>query len=254
MLVPGPAVAQDLRSFDWTGFYAGARVGVVQSAGRSVPTYPAGGAPLAGTGFGFSGGDLYFNGGLQDAGLPTLFTLNSDGSVGGVDLGYNVQGGPVVVGIEGDLASLVGAEAAQTRASPSGQTNVGVTANIDALATARIRTGVAVDRLMFFATAGLAVGHTSLSSDLHYDNGKSATASGATDGWSLGGVAGLGAEYALNNRISLNAEGLYYRLAPQTVTATGSGVSGGAATTLQPYSVTNSPSGLIVRGGINVHF
>lgn len=252
LLVPGLAAAQDLKGFDWSGFYVGANVGVVRSTGTADLDYPGG--PPPGSGFGFSGNNLYRAGSLVDADLPKLFKLNSVGSIGGLDAGFNMQSGAFVFGLEGDLSAVDGTGASRTGTSTSGGTVVNVTTSLDALMTARARAGIAVDRLMFFATAGLAVGHSSLGTDLNYsDLGKSVAEAGKSGGLVPGVVGGLGAEYALSDKVSVKTEALYYWLPGQSATATGSGIDGGPVPA-QPYSVTNNQSGVLVRAGIDFHF
>jgi outer membrane immunogenic protein len=250
---PAHALAQDAAAFDWSGFYAGAVAGAATVTGGVNLLYPAPGAAVPATGYHFDGNALLGNS-VDEIGLPTLFAIDNAGSVVGMDAGYNQQVGHFVFGLEGDLSHLTNrAHAAAT--SDSGLTTVTADASLDALLTLRARAGVAVDRLMFFATAGLAVGHTTLGTDLNYsDMGKSAFAHGSALGLASGVVIGGGAEYAVNDNVSIKAEGLYYRLPGQTVTATGSGVNSGSVG-FQPYAAkTDDPTGFMARVGINFHF
>ncbi len=251
VLVPGPAAAQPLGNFDWSGFYAGAEAGFVRSSNAVNLDYPT--APPS-SGYGFSGNKLIYNG-VRDSGLPTLFGLDSQGRITGLDAGYNWQAGHFVFGLEGDWSGLNGDAMSARGASPSGKTKIDVTTRLDALLTARARAGVAVDRLLFFATGGLALGQTSVATDFNYaDTGKGTGATGRASGMSGGVVGGLGLEYALSNNVSLKAEGLYYWLSGQSATATGSGHDGVTPKPMQPYSATENPSGVTVRAGINIHF
>ena len=252
VFVQGQAAAQDLKTFDWSGFYLGAQAGIVRAANSAALDYPDA-APASG--YGFASNNLFYNGGVKDTGLPILFGLNSLGSIGGLDAGFNVQSGAFIFGLEGDVSSVDGTGTSRSAHSPSGHTSVSVTTGLDALITARARTGIAVDRLMFFATAGLAMGHSAIGTDLGYsDTGKSLAQAGASSGFVPGLIGGVGAEYALNDKISLKAESLYYWLEGQEAVANGAGASGGSAATAQPYSVDNGQSGVAVRAGINVHF
>ena len=83
-------------------------------------------------------------------------------------------------------------------------------------------------------------------SSFNVDAGKGsadATASGVV----AGGVVGLGAEYAVNDNISLRAEGKYYHL--QSQSAVGDSGKG-----TDPYTATYTPRGVVFETGINVHF
>lgn len=251
--VPSAASAQD-PAYDWSGFYVGSTIGVVQSDGPVDFNYPAGGGPPAGSGYGFDGNTLTLDGASRDTGLPTIFHLDARNAAVGIDMGYNVQFGQLVLGIEGDI-SAVNERSAGSGATPSGKTIVTATTSLDSLSSLRARAGISVDRLMFFATGGLAAGQTSLDTGLDYgpDGGKSASAHGSSAGLVTGVIGGAGIEYAATDKLSIKLEGLYFNLNSQTATAHGSGINGGPQT-LQPYSATYSPSGFEVRAGLNVHF
>src|SRR5205085_1356672 len=126
--------------------------------------------------------------------------------------------------------------------------------------TGRVRAGVAVDKLLIFATAGVAAGQGALSTSFDYrDTGKAftntASSNGSASGLLPGFVVGAGGEYAVNDKLSIKAEGMYYRLSGLTVTANGSGSTGlGTPATVQPYSATFTPSGAVFRLGANIRF
>lgn len=248
LAAPVAVLAQGPAPFDWTGFYVGQTMGLVQSGGSVDIGYPAG--PPASGSFGFEGNTFVNSTGGLDPGLPTLFALSGRGSVVGIDAGYNKQMGQFVFGLEGDLSKFAdGAAASASGTSTSGNTVVRVDGSVSSLLSARARAGVSIDRLMLFATAGFAAGQASVGTDLTYQDNAKGT--GSTNGIVIGAIGGVGAEYALTDKISIKAEGLYYRLGSLTATATGDGTSD---TISQPYTATYSPSGYIVRGGLNVHF
>jgi outer membrane immunogenic protein len=254
---PAHVLAQDATAFDWSGFYAGAVAGGLRTTGGVAMTYPAAGTQAPAGGYSFSGNSL-LGGTAAETGLPALFALNQAGSVVGVEAGYNRQIGHFVFGLEGDFTRLA-SPTHDAGTSDSGLTTVSIDTSLDAL-TLRGRAGIAVDRLLFFATAGLAVGHTTLDTDLNYaDGAKNAFAHGSAHGLVPGIVIGAGGEYAVNDNVSIKAEGLYYRFAgTTTATATGSGttISGGnpVPAGVQPYSATYDPEGFAARVGLNFHF
>jgi outer membrane immunogenic protein len=97
---------------------------------------------------------------------PLTFPLNASGAIAGAQLGYNWQfAGRWVLGVEGD-ASGTGLKAAQSASTFSGLAGCGVpgapcgsvmmTENVNWLASARGRLGLAVGPGLVFVTAGAA--------------------------------------------------------------------------------------------------
>lgn len=259
-LVPSVAAGQNSDLFDWSGFYVGGTAGIVTQKNTATATYPDG-VQSPTSGFIFIGNDLYLDDEIapEDTGLPTSFALSGSGPSFGVTAGFNVQRDKFVYGIEGDFSVLGQGALATTEISAGGRTSVSVTTELHNLATARGRVGIVADRVLLFATAGIAAGQTSLSTEFDFaDEGKSAAASGSASGLGLGYVAGLGAEYAANENVSLKAEALYYSLQGPTAEASGSGTGSGEGlgtpVALSPYSVAGQYSGLVVRTGVNFRF
>jgi outer membrane immunogenic protein len=177
--------------YNWTGFYIGANAGYGWSRG------------------GFAG--------------------DTDGFVGGGQIGYNWQGvgSPFVFGLEADFQ---GADL-----SNSG-TFAGVTLSgkTNAFGTVRGRIGYAWDRAMIYATGGWAYAR----------NEVSASAGGATissSEWRSGYAIGGGLEYALWDRWSTKLEYLYLHTNDSTVTLAG-----------VPFTGDNNIS--VVRVGLNYRF
>jgi outer membrane immunogenic protein len=252
-LVPA-ATAQD--SFDWSGFYFGGTMGVITQNTDASASFPS--TPIDPTnGFTFNNNSFYFQDTLL-ADLPTAFDLDSASGQIGLTAGYNLQSGSFVWGAEGDISLLTNNSTTSTyteEAAVGGTTTLTVTSQLHALSSVRGRVGIAADRLLLFATAGIAGGATSLSTSLDFeDNSKSSASSGSSSNIALGVIAGVGAEYAVNDNVSLKAEGLYYALAGDSVTATGSGEDAGGAVDVSSYSVSNQNSGAIVRFGLNYRF
>lgn len=254
-LVPVAAFAQTATPFDWSGFYVGGHMGVVQSGGSANIGNSV--DPESLSYYTLSGGTLTLGSITADSGLPTLFNLQgTDGAVG-IDAGYNIAQGNFVFGIEGDYDLLAGG--GHTRGSvtsPSGDTTINFDSSLNSLATLRGRVGISADRLLFFATAGLAAGQTSLSSDLGFaDYGKSASAAGSTSTTAIGYVAGGGVELAASDNVTLRAEALYYNLGQQSVTSTGNGLNiDSEPVGFSPYATTTTPQGVIIDTGVNFKF
>jgi outer membrane immunogenic protein len=132
------------------------------------------------------------------------------GGSGGGTVGYNWQFGTFVVGLEGDgTFGDIGATAT------SG--GITTTAKVDSFGDIRGRAGVAVDQVLFFGTAGLAVTETKIRAT---QAGVTVDDKNTQTGW----TAGAGVEWMFVPHWSLKAEYLYRRF--DNVTAFG--VSTGA--------------------------
>jgi outer membrane immunogenic protein len=164
-----PAVAADMaakaqpgyvaRNFDWTGFYVGADGG-----------------------YGFTNTD-----GLDMKG----------GFVGG-QIGYNLQSGPMVYGIEGDFHWADISQSVGVAGIASAE------AKIQAFGTLRGRIGVAVDQVLIYGTGGAAFANNKLTATLF-------GASVSDNQWHPGWTAGGGVEVAFNRNWSGKVEYLFSR-------------------------------------------
>lgn len=167
--------------FSWTGFYIGANVGW----GFANNTFDY--TPFGGPTFGYDVG-------------------NTNGFVGGLQLGYNYQfANNVVIGVEADFDwSDIGADTFLVGGPVGGAL---VSQNVDYFGTIRARLGYAVDRFLPYITGGAAWAKTNFTDPfaVSYDNTKW--------GWS----AGAGAEYALTNNFTVKAEYLYLGFNNSTV-------------------------------------
>jgi outer membrane immunogenic protein len=204
-----------------------------------------------------------------------------DGWLGGATVGCNWQIQQWVFGIEGDV-SASGISGSQTTVGPQtvGDAAIDayflgpagpVTANPAFVATAyesvsvrwlstlRARAGFAVqDRLLLFATAGLAVGGVRSQGNVNIIipafPGSQTLWSGSNSETKVGLVVGGGAEWAFTDRWTAKAEYLWYDLGrishPLDCVTNPFGCGGGGAyTTLG--TTRSSVSGSIVRLGVN---
>lgn len=225
-----PAMAADLivspepeamlpSSYSWSGAYIGGSVGFV-TADSDVD-------------------NILFEG--VASGIAP-FTIDSSGWLAGVTVGVNQQWDNIVVGIEGDVSW---ASAEGTHEDPIA--GFSITTRLQALATLRGRIGFAADQLLLYATAGLAYGsvEAELADDYPLPLGTVVT----TDTQGLfGWTAGVGAELAVADNISLKAEGLYYDLGSATYTFN-EGPGG-----WNPATADAATTGWIARVGANFHF
>ena len=117
--------------------------------------------------------------------------------------GYNFTSGPFVFGLEGDLGVL-GTDKSVAIAGLGT-----VRAQSDWNAAVAARAGWAFDDVLLFAKLGVAFTDLDLTSSV----------SGRKNGTLTGGVAGIGAEYAVNEMWSLRAEADVYGFSDDAVLA-----------------------------------
>jgi outer membrane immunogenic protein len=230
---PAPIVALQ---YSWSGFYVGAYAGgLFGSATLSASPQPE---PAFGA-----------------ASFSQKFSAN--GFAGGAQVGYALQSGPLVYGLEADFQGS-SANASSTRVGLPDASGVDFSGwsntareRLDWFGTVRGRAGYAIDRTLIYATGGLIVGDVKSSSLSTYTVSAnpqhiySGSASGARAGYVVGG----GVEYALAANWTARLEGLYFDLGKQTF-------SNAPLAANAPFAIDNSArlSGEIVRVGLNYKF
>lgn len=115
----------------------------------------------------------------------------------GGQVGYNVQAGSMVYGLEGDV-SMNGFGNGSSRGA------AGTSADTRYLGTAKARAGVAFDRVLVYATGGVAYGN------IKATNGGLSRTKGK-----VGYVAGAGVEYGITDNLSAKLEYNYVSLGKQ---------------------------------------
>ena len=139
------------------------------------------------------------------------------GGTAGAQIGYNLQAGCTLVGVELD-ASWPGLSGSKRYGPASVDDGPSFTIDDDVkwFGTARLRGGVVVQNLLLYLTAGVAfadiahryaVTRVDVNETFHADNLR----------W--GGVAGAGVEWAWTSRTSFKLEGLYHRFGETTTSA-----------------------------------
>jgi outer membrane immunogenic protein len=253
----GHATAQPAPNFDWAGPYVGASIGLNALSSPATFNYPSGGSDN----ITFIGNAPFYSSGIFSTSFapwPTNPILTAP-LIATFDAGMNFQSGNVVYGFEGDASYSPSGEFHQSTGDSNTTNDFSVTGGVNTLFTLRPRVGVAVDKLLLFATGGLAVGQAGFATQAHIaDSGKglaSADWSGQNSAWRTGFTFGGGAEYAVTPKMRLKFEALYYDLGTIDVTANGSGISTAPASlTAQPYNGTLKLQGMIGRVGVNVGF
>jgi outer membrane immunogenic protein len=173
---PPPAAPKD---FSWAGWHVGGRPAWISSSPATIPNDPV-------SQFG--------------TGAPT----ETNGFVGGRQIGYNWQSGSIVYGVEAD-ASFTSAE----------KEYLGYYANYNtkwnSMGSVRVRAGIADDRSLAYVTAGASWADVSTM----YNPNTTTTGGLLSDTGRWGWIAGVGIEHAFSDAWSMKLEGLYLRPADE---------------------------------------
>ncbi len=237
-------VAPTLPSTNWNGFYTGVNAGY--GGGRTSTTLTPNDAYAGVMGTPTNPHEYSpFPGSLKPAGF-----------VGGGQIGFNFQSGPLLAGIEADL-SYSDLSKSDSRTGPAfvgGQFVTTIDTKLDWFGTLRGRLGIlASPSLLLYGTAGLAYGEVKTTTSGTNTFGRcdignfyciTGTASGVSTGWTAGG----GFEYAFADRWTVKAEYLYADLGSRSVTFSDPSAPGSALTAKTNFNLQ------IVRAGLNYRF
>ena len=204
--------------YNWTGFYIGGNAGYAFASNLSS----------TGCITGFALDPL-----LTCPG--TIGASSASGFAGGGQIGGNVQWNALVLGLEGDW-QWSGQRSTVTGPDISG------TVKLPWFATARARAGVAADRVLFYATGGVAW----MDVNTTINDTATGTAFGNTSNTRTGWTAGAGVEWAFAQNWTARVEYLFMDFANNT-TVTFPNVG---ATLTQSATIKDN----LVRGGINFKF
>jgi outer membrane immunogenic protein len=171
-MAPAPAFV----AYNWSGFYVGVNAG---GAKLSTDVYDP---------------DYWYYGG----------TLNRSkfGGIVGAQLGFNMQSGSFVYGLEGDLSALAG-----TKNSHFYSGEVTIKNDMPWLATVRVRAGLAVGNTLVYATGGVAAASVKHS---WYETSESGALRTSDTAW--GYAVGGGVEHAFSPNWTFKIEALYVDL------------------------------------------
>jgi len=177
------------------------------------------------------------------SGLPSGFTATDDTFTAGAQVGYNIQKGCTLFGIEADWnwADLN----ADTRLFPrlGGVVDDRLRTRIENFGTIRTRTGIVVDQLLLFVTGGVAWTETRDSIDRTVSLGTERFSSNDTRwGW----TAGFGTEYALAPGVSLTSDVLYLSFNDEDHTFN--------SPTLPRFRTKTDEEIWVARMGLNIRF
>jgi outer membrane immunogenic protein len=214
---PGPMYSA-VPVFTWTGFYAGVNAGWGWGTNNN------------GSVFGLEGS--VFNRKDRDSGF-----------VGGGQVGYNMQFGSFVAGVEADL-QLADLEGRRGFVNQNGVWYNTGASGLDYFGTVRARLGFAIDRALVYGTGGFAYGGGDNKNSGCF-NGTVVVDCGNGDDSSTGWTLGGGVEYAVTNNVTVKVEGLYVNL------------DRGGDDTFWQTGMYNTHDDLefgVVRGGLNFKF
>jgi outer membrane immunogenic protein len=216
-----------------------ADIGVRRAAPIAAgPAFVCAAQQFGGVHIGIHGGSVYHQAHRQDTdGLLTDnagWTLNKWGGHAGGQIGYDWTTCSTVWGVVIDGSWVFGTKNFLPD-NPNGGGTGGITTRVDALGTARIRSGVALDNLLIYATGGVAAAR--FRTTWADTNVSSVEFKETRWGW----TAGLGTEWAWTPNVSFKFETLYVGFTDRDHSA----ISGGT------FNFTHSDSMWISRVGLN---
>ncbi|HML07129.1 MAG TPA: outer membrane beta-barrel protein [Xanthobacteraceae bacterium] len=212
-----------------------------------VPTYNWGGVYIGiNGGYGFGDSDW-----TNSAASTSTGSFSTDGFLIGGTLGANFQMNAFVFGaeVDGDWQDLKGNSGAACGTLGAGAAFTCETKS-EWIATARVRGGVAMDRVLVFLTGGGAAGNVQAGPSPTAFTGGGATTNSSTEyGWTAGG----GVEVAFTQNLTAKIEYLYVDLEHGSCTTACTYPTGSTPPTVTPnFAVSFTES--LVRAGVNWKF
>jgi outer membrane immunogenic protein len=234
----------------WSGLYAGGSVGGVWSGVDVTDTYTYGGDPTAKN------------------------SVDGSGFIGGGQLGYSIQRGNFVYGIEGDLGylNLSGSKSAALPAPPNCPTNkyCGLSATYSSdggmYGDIAARLGYAYNRTLFYVKGGVAymdadykANYVGDNCSLHNKCGPNIQANSSKfnyshDASSWGWTIGAGVEYSLSPAWSLKAEYQHFDFGRVSYSYDNTYNFGGSLNSHLSGTTTVSQTADAVKLGVNYQF
>jgi outer membrane immunogenic protein len=227
-----PSLARPL-AYDWSGLHAGI------TGGGAFNDHDAG--------FTFVNIDP-----ADQVGLPHSAPFTNRGGLVGGEIGYDVQTGGLIVGVEGDFSwTNFGDSATTIVPSDTGgaggrpQLTFATNYQMDWISTVRGRSGIPLDHFLIYGTGGLAFADVSMNQTVTV--GTDGQLVGSTDKSKTGWTLGSGAEYALCDNITVKAEALWFDLGNISLRATNPRFDGA-------LDVDQKVEGVIARAGVGYRF
>lgn len=249
LILSSSAIAADYKpyqpgaAFDWNGAYAGIFAGTASSKGTAVLESFA--------------GPLMTNWDVPQGLVPRSIGNSKTGVSGGLAVGYNVQAGSFVGGVEADVSfakldvinSFSRFDNAPGSPIPGVHTNTSYETRFGPIMTARLRAGFAFDRTMVYGTAGLATGKITNRTTLAIPELAYRSPDWSTAGYRAGIAYGVGVEHRITDRIGIKLEALALNFKDTSVRAVDTATFPGESFT---YKFKNEA--LLGRVGLYVAF
>ena len=176
MAAPPPA-------YTWTGIYLGVNAGYVWGEQKPMSL---------------------FSGNFQ------AFDYNTNGWLGGVTAGAQLQSGRTVIGVEADIAwaDISGSGTGPVSLNNAVLGTATISSKLDSISTLRTRVGYAMNNVLIYGTGGVAI--TKQTSNLTSTTFLCSTAGfpscTSPSDWHLGLAAGAGIEYGITESLSTKLE------------------------------------------------
>ena len=237
---PTPGTPYD--ASDWSGAYTGAFGGLGISSGRAALRDYSGAIIPTDVAYGH---------------FPRDIDRSTVGGLFGLEVGYNLQSGSFVHGIELDIGYAgVSPHHDYSRIDnvpgspfPGVSTNTSYSTDFGFLTTLRARGGYAFGDTLVFGTVGLAAGHVHNRFTLSMPQIGYTSPEWSGSGMRAGYAAGIGIEHRVTRNVSLKFETLYVNLANRTIRGTDPAAFPGEAIS---YRFSNDL--FVSRFGVNVKF
>jgi outer membrane immunogenic protein len=213
LLAPAVAAQSLPGGRDWSGPYAGVSLGVARSDGEAVRGEYDG---------------FIISRDVEYGLIPPRIDGAETALIGGGTLGYNMQRGAAVTGIELDVSFLnqdIRHDFSRIDPATSGpfagvETNTRYETDFGFLASLRLRAGWTRAQNLFYLTGGLAAAQVRNRLGLSLPNfGPGYSNSWSESGMRIGYVVGAGLERAVGERMSVKVEVLHFDLEDVTVRA-----------------------------------
>jgi outer membrane immunogenic protein len=234
--------ATDAAAQTWNGGYVGANAGVAVGKADATTSLP-------------DAGDYFASTSVTSINANGLFELKPKGFLAGGQVGFSVQGGAGVFGIEADFGlmdlSETGLVTVEYPCCAGTDYTIAQTVETTWLLTVRPRVGIAAGNVLVYGTGGLAM--TSVAYDATFgDTFAAASARAAVDerrtGWTVGG--GLEVQ---GGRVSFKAEYLLADFGDTTMTSDNFEVFGGPDPTVT-FDHVATLRVQVIRAGVNIRF
>jgi outer membrane immunogenic protein len=194
---PPPVYAPPVPIFTWTGVYVGGQIG-------------------------YAWGNQNINLGDNFGDFVTA-GFSASGVIGGAHVGYNLQLNQFVLGLEGDVDGSSLSNTVSGVIFPLGiPTFATYNSKADIQGSIRGRVGYAWDRVLVYATGGIAFLGVNATLTTGFPFSSYNSTSSARVGWTIGG----GLEYAVTSKWSIRSEYRYADFGQSTIFPTDFGLSG----------------------------